>query len=38
MAKLAARNRERTVATYEKKELLARYGQLYARFAPKGGS
>jgi len=41
MAKLAARNRERTVATYEKKELLARYGELYSRFnparaAPKG--
>jgi glycosyltransferase involved in cell wall biosynthesis len=32
MALLAARNRMRTVATYEKRELLARYGELYARF------
>ena len=32
MAELAKHNRERTVATYEKQELLARYGQLYARF------
>jgi hypothetical protein len=24
------------VATYEKKELLARYGELYSRFAPSG--
>ncbi|MGA2545507.1 MAG: GT4 family glycosyltransferase PelF [Rectinemataceae bacterium] len=34
MAVLAARNRTRTVATYEKRELLARYGELYARFEP----
>jgi glycosyltransferase involved in cell wall biosynthesis len=34
MASLAARNRMRTVATYEKRELLARYGELYARFEP----
>jgi len=33
MADLAARNRARTIASYEKKELLARYGELYARFA-----
>jgi glycosyltransferase involved in cell wall biosynthesis len=32
MAELAVRNRARTVASYEKRELLARYGQLYARF------
>ena len=34
MASLAARNRERTVATYEKRDLLARYGELYSRFRP----
>ncbi len=32
MAKLAVRNRERTVANYEKRELLDRYGELYSRF------
>jgi polysaccharide biosynthesis protein PelF len=32
MAALAARNRARTVATYEKKDLLARYGDLYSRY------
>jgi polysaccharide biosynthesis protein PelF len=36
MAALAAKNRARTVATYEKKELLARYGELYSRFAGPG--
>jgi glycosyltransferase involved in cell wall biosynthesis len=35
MAELALRNRSRTVASYEKKELLARYGGLYERFAEK---
>jgi glycosyltransferase involved in cell wall biosynthesis len=34
MAGLAMRNRARTVANYEKRELLARYGELYARFEP----
>ncbi|HRY54541.1 MAG TPA: GT4 family glycosyltransferase PelF [Spirochaetia bacterium] len=33
IAELAARNRARTLATYEKGELLARYGELYERFA-----
>jgi len=33
MAELVRRNRERTIASYDKKELLARYGGLYARFA-----
>jgi polysaccharide biosynthesis protein PelF len=38
MAELAKRNRERTVATYEKRELLARYGDLYSRFeGPSSG-
>jgi glycosyltransferase involved in cell wall biosynthesis len=34
MAELAARNRRRTIANYEKRELLARYGDLYSRFDP----
>jgi len=36
MAEMARHNRERTVATYEKKELLARYGALYSRFESPG--
>jgi glycosyltransferase involved in cell wall biosynthesis len=32
MAALAVNNRARTVANYEKRELLARYGELYSRF------
>jgi len=36
MAELAAKNRARTIAVYEKRELLARYGALYAGFAPGG--
>lgn len=31
---LVARNRARAIASYEKKDLLARYGELYARFDP----
>ena len=38
MAELAVHNRKRTLETYEKKDLLARYGELYTRFLPKGGS
>ena len=38
MAELAERNRARAIADYDKKELLARYGELYARFAPAGVS
>ncbi|HUX38332.1 MAG TPA: GT4 family glycosyltransferase PelF [Rectinemataceae bacterium] len=34
MKDLVERNRARVTATYEKKELLARYGSLYDRFAP----
>lgn len=36
MAELATRNRARTIASYDKKELLARYGELYSRFASRG--
>ncbi len=36
MARMAERNRARTVAAYEKRELLARYGELYGSF--EGGS
>ena len=32
-AAVAARNRERVARDYEKKDLLARYGELYSRFA-----
>ncbi len=37
MARIAARNRGRTIETYEKKDLLSRYGSLYSRFAPPAG-
>jgi glycosyltransferase involved in cell wall biosynthesis len=37
MAPIVRRNRERTIASYEKRELLARYGELYGKFEAKGG-
>jgi glycosyltransferase involved in cell wall biosynthesis len=38
MARMAERNRARTVATYEKRELLSRYGELYSRLEGAKGS
>jgi glycosyltransferase involved in cell wall biosynthesis len=35
MRELAARNKARTIASYDKKDLLSRYGALYARFDPR---
>jgi glycosyltransferase involved in cell wall biosynthesis len=35
MAALAAKNRARTIASYEKRDLLTRYGELYSRFRPR---
>ncbi|HET7839135.1 MAG TPA: GT4 family glycosyltransferase PelF [Rectinemataceae bacterium] len=37
MRELAKRNRARVLASYDKKELLLRYGELYARLAPLSG-